>query len=310
MIENIQEILKQRPSVHKLYYGAFIQESFKFGENVYAVPLQKLGFLKQANYAAIYIVEVCGGVVSNENFKALVEQGKDALPAFSLVAVLEKNDSPENLELKALEAFEPIEKILSWSTGDDFTAFAICTANNENTFFRLLAPFSRRRQRLGFGNTGRDYENQLNRMVEASENDEHFCFALGLFHDAVKENNQLFKIARLFSCLESLAYKLKKGNPSRKAVKMLLGLENGATATYSIDGTQYKFDRIEIAGRLRDKFFHGVPFKRDDLNAENQHVFDLLEKEPRQLADSLLNDCEIEFARWANGASNGLRDPS
>ena len=42
--------------------------------------------------------------------------------------------------------------------------------------------------------SGSDCENQLNRMVGASENDEHFSFALGLFHDAVKEDNQ-FQIA-------------------------------------------------------------------------------------------------------------------
>lgn len=75
----------------------------------------------------------------------------------------------------------------------------------------------------------------------------------------------------------------------------------------NIGGKEYKFDRIEIAGRLRDKLFHGVPFKESDLNSQSKHVFELIKCEPELIASSLRDDCELEFARWANGASNGLK---
>ncbi len=75
----------------------------------------------------------------------------------------------------------------------------------------------------------------------------------------------------------------------------------------NIAGKEYQYDRIEIAGRLRDKLFHGVPFRKKDLNAVSKHVFELIENNPESIAASLGNDCELEFARWANGVSNGLK---
>ncbi len=144
-------------------------------------------------------------------------------------------------------------------------------------------------------------------MVVCAENDVHFLFAIGLYKDALAEDNQIFKIARFFSCLESLAYKIKSKEPAtRKAVKTLLGLNDGAMMHINIGEKEYAFDRIEIAGRLRDKLFHGAQFKEGDLNSQSKHVFELMECQPELIADALRDDCELEFSRWANGVSNGL----
>lgn len=114
--------------------------------------------------------------------------------------------------------------------------------------------------------------------------------------------------ARLFNCLECLAYRLKSkhGDKSRKAVKDLLGQPDGATVEQQVDGEKYRYDAIEIAGRLRDKLFHGVPFREDDLNLESRPVFRLLSAHPELILDSLQTYCELEIARWANGVSRGL----
>lgn len=302
------KILRQRPSVHKLCYGAFIQETLKLKENVYAVPLKTLGFANESEYTAQYVISVCGGSVEQKQLDSLIKLGEQALPVIALVVVLDQVDSPERMEINAEKQLLIPEKVTGWSAGESLVPFAYITCNRERHFFRLLPPHSRRRQRLGFGNTGSDYSDQISRMVECAENDEHFLFAIGLYRDALAEDNQIFRIARFFSCLESLAYKIKSDKfPSRKAVKALLGLEEGAMAHHNIDGKDYRFDRIEIAGRLRDKLFHGVPFKESDLNAQSKHVFELMESKPETIASSLRDDCELEFARWANGASNGLK---
>jgi len=65
---NILEILKQKPSVHKLCYGGFIQEALQLKENVYAIPLKALGFVSEAGYASQYVVEICGGNVEQKQF--------------------------------------------------------------------------------------------------------------------------------------------------------------------------------------------------------------------------------------------------
>jgi hypothetical protein len=162
----------------------------------------------------------------------------------------------------------------------------------------------KKRTRLGFGNTGEDFNNQINRIIERSKKDEHFTYALSILHDANFEVNPKFRIARYFNCLECLAYKLKdKDTRSRKAVKKLIGLEDGAMCEISIQEKKYRYDRIEIAGRIRDKLFHGTEFKKKDLNKESKDAIELYELHPEQIATTIQDDCEIEIARWANGAS-------
>ena len=307
--EVIMDILQQKPSVHKLYYGGYIQETLKLKEHIYAVPLKALGFNDESNYTARYVTEICGGVVDTKQLHYLIQQGKNALPVIAIVVLGLNLDTPEIMEREAEKALIILEKIVGWAAGESLIPFAYITSLPDQHFFRILPPYSRGRQRLGFGNTGKDYSSQLTRIIDCAEKDEHFLFALSLYKDALSEDNATFKIARFFSCLESLAYKLKsKDVPSRKAVKQLLGLKDGAFVQQNIDGKEYKYDRIEISGRLRDKLFHGIPFKEKDLNAESKHVFELLENEPELIANSLRDDCELEFARWSNKASNGLTE--
>ena len=306
--QDVLLILKHKPSVHKLCYGAFIQETIQLSESVFAVPLKALGFSDEAAYTKKYIVDICGGNVDQQQFDSLRMQGESVLPVIVLVVQLNKSeDSPEEMEKNAESALMIPEKIVGWAAGEVLTPFAFVTNKIEQHYFRVVPPHSRRRQSLGFGNTGKDYSNLIQRMIECAKDDEQFLFALILYKDALNESNQVFKMARLFSVLESLAYKLKSQEcPSRKAVKKLLGLEDGALVCMNIAGKEYKFDRIEIAGRLRDKLFHGVPFKERDLNQASRHVFELLEIHPETLSSSLRDDCELEFVRWANGVSNGL----
>jgi hypothetical protein len=304
--QDVMLILNHKPSVHKLCSGAFIQETIQLKDNVFAVPLKAVGFSDESEYVAKYVIDICGGKVEHSQLDQLKKQGENALPVIALVVQLQKEDTPENMEKIAEAELMIPEKVIGWAAGEELTVFAYVTSVIQQQYFRVVPPQSRRRQRLGIGNTGSDYSNQIQRMVVCAQNDEHFLFALGLYKDALNESNQVFKIARFFSVLESLSYKIKSEG-SRKGVRKLLGLSNGAMVCCNIEGTEYKFDRVEISGRLRDKLFHGVPFKEDDLNKASKHVFELLEKRPEIIANSLRDDCELEFARWANGDSNGLK---
>jgi hypothetical protein len=48
-----------------------------------------------------------------------------------------------------------------------------------------------------------------------------------------------------------------------------------------------------------------VPFDPSDLTEDAQLAFKHLEAHPDQLRDPLQDDCALEIARWANGASLG-----
>ncbi len=305
--EKIHTILRRRPAVHQLCSGAFIQEPLRLTDLLYAVPLSPIGFGAQAHFTAQYTTELTGDQVDQCGLHNLLSQGARALPVVALVNFSDDNTDPEVLENAANSALNLGRRIISWASGDEISPFGVVTLTSDRSFFRLLAPHSNLRQRLGFGNTGQNFDSQISRIYDTARNDHHFDFALSLLHDAATELNPLFRIARYYNVLECLAAKLKASfnGHSRKAVKALIGLEEPSLSEVVIQGEKFRYDPVEIAGRLRDKLFHGVQFREDHLNDASRGVFRLLEISPNTIADSMKSYCEIEIARWANGASKG-----
>lgn len=307
--EDLNKILQMRPAVHELYYGAFIQETLQIKDNLYAIPLRSLGFQTQAEYLGLYSVQIAKTAVDKVGIENLIAQGSDAFPVIALVFINSTDSTPELLEKEAQKEFDKAIKVISWASGDETSAFGVLTLTTNQSYFKLLLPHCNKRIRLGFGNTGEDFKNQITSLINAIEKDEHFEFGITMYHDALKESNPQFQIARFFSCLECLAHKIKsKERPSRKAVKYLLGLEDGAISEVHIDGKKYRYDAVEIAGRIRDKLFHGVKVIKSE-NTEVKMAYELYESHPEQIASSMKSYCEIEIAKWANGASRGLERP-
>jgi hypothetical protein len=273
--------------------------------DVLAVPLASLGFQAELGYVAGYLRQFFGTELTPLEAEAGRAQGSEALPVITVIHFPEASASPQELEAGARATLERAEQIIAWASGDRLTEFAYVTVTADAPpFFRMVPPHSRRRLRLGFGNTDEAFQGNVERIRRAADEDPRFAFAMAMFTDAAHEPNPLFKVCRLFNVLESLAYALKNANRgSRLAVKIMLGLEGGAISNLTVDGRQISYDRIEIAGRLRDKYFHGSPFRENDLIEEARPVFYLVEHHPNIIADSLLVDCELALARWANDAS-------
>jgi hypothetical protein len=279
-------------------------------ESLLATPLTALGFDTEANYTAQYVTEILGGDVSTDRHQELLKQGVHAHPVIAITAYRAVSAPPTELENVVVQDLMRARQLITWASGDEITPFAMVTANAEGTFFRLVAPQSRRRQRLGFGNTGDDFYSQLARIDTALDEDEHFALALSLYHDAVREENQRFRIARFFNVLECLAYKLKKERRSRTAIRYLLDLEGGAMVEITDRSNRFRFDVVEIGGRVRDALLHGSAFRPEDLNIASRPAFTLYEERPEEIAGPLQSYCELEIARWANNASRGRNPPS
>lgn len=303
--EEVAAQIARRPAVHRLCYGAFLQAPVWISADVLAIPLAALGFEAELGYVADYIHQFFGMELSPKNAQAGRAQGAEALPVITVIHFPEASASPQELEAGACGCLERAEQIVAWATGDRLTEFAYVTVTDDDPpFFRMVPPNSRRRLRLGFGNTDEAFQGNVERIRQAADEDPRFAFAMAMFADAAHEPNPLFKACRLFNVLESLAYALKNADTgSRRAVKVMLGLEEGAMCNQHVDGREISYDRIEIAGRLRNQFFHGSPFREQDLIEEARPIFYLIEHRPEIIADALLSDCEIALARWANDAS-------
>lgn len=309
-ISAVKAHLAQRPSVHQLCKGAFLQEPITVGSTTLLVPLSPIGYRTQAEYVGHYVQELTDASVDQAAIRSLVARGEPVWPVVAVVVHCSDGQTPEELEAAVETQLDLGRQILAWASGDDVTPFGLVTLPEDNSFFRLLFPHSRRRHRLGFGNTGEDFASQIARILQAAEGDERFAFALSLYHDAVRERNPQFQIARFFNCLECMAAKLKtKKRPSRKAVKYLLGLEDGAMVEVSHQNSKIRYDAVEIGGRVRDQLFHGVTFREKDLISEARPAFALYQMKPDIMAGALKGYCELEIARWANGVSRGTSVP-
>lgn len=297
--------IARRPAVHRLCYGAFLQASVWISPDVLTVPLVPLGFEAELAYVAVYLRQFFGIELTPEEVQAGQAQGAEALPVIIVIHFPEASALPQELEAGASASLARAEQIIAWATGDRLTEFAYVTMTDDDPpFFRMVPPHSRRRLRLGIGNIDEAFQGNVERIRQAADEDPRFAFAMAMFADAAHEPNPLFKVCRLFNVLESLAYALKNADTgSRRAVKIMLGLEEGAMCNQRVDGREISYDRVEIAGRLRDKFFHGSPFREQDLIEEARPVFYLIEHRPEVIAYALLSDCEIALARWANDAS-------
>lgn len=300
--------LRAKPAVHQLCAGAWLQAPFRLSSDVVAVPFGELGFTRQAEHLSRYVIEIIRGQVDQPAFESLTKAGANALPVIALCAPIAVDARPEELEALAAERLDRGRQALAWATGEEIVPFGMVVVGSGATHFRMLPPHSRRRQRLfGLGGARDDFQASLSSIVKVAEVDEHFAYALSLHHDALREVNPRFRIGRLFNVLECLAYRLKsEARPSRKAVKYLIGLEDEPPVMANIGGKEYRYDCVEIGGRVRDKLFHGVPFRAEHLNLESRAAFELYEHQPQVIADGLAVHCEIQIARWANGSSRGL----
>jgi len=304
-VDEVAKQIARRPAVHRLCYGAFLQAPVWISPDVLAVPLTALGFEAEFGYVGDYLRQFFGIELRPEEARAGRTQVDAALPVITVIYFPRASALPNELETGARASLERAEQIIAWTTGDRLTEFAYVTVTDEDPpYFRLVPPHSRRRLRLGFGNTGEAFQGNVERIRQAADEDSQFAFAMALFTDAAHEPNPIFKVCRLFNVLESLAYALKNSDTgSRRAIKAMLGLEESAICNVQIDGRAIRYDRIEIAGRLRDKYFHGSPFGEDDLIKEARPVFYLIEHHPEIIAEALQGDCELALAKWANEAS-------
>ena len=298
-----------RPAVHQICAGAFVQERLNLGAAIWAIPLRPLGFMSEAAVTAQYAREI-GAVVDQGALDNLISQGANSRPLVALVRHCAVDVDPALLEEAASEDLRIARHVIAWSSGETPEPIAMVTARKSETYFRMIPPTSRNRQRLGLGNERERHEPVMQRLFKAMAEDQRFSFAVSIYVDALKADDPEFRVARFYACLESLTYRIRSrhGDKSRAAVRDLIGMPEGAAFSVNAEGQQLTMDRIEVGGRIRDKLIHGVPFNERDLTVEARRAYTYLRTQPAQLRDMLMTDCELEIARWANGTSRRLGD--
>lgn len=294
-----------RPSVHRLYHGAFIQAPFQLGLNTIVFPLLPVGADHLIEYAKDYQGQFFGQPMQAEAEQSFSQSGCTNSPVIAVVCVPPEDNDPAAMELACNRIFTRAEQAISWISGNYPVPFMNFVSKRSGMFARFIPPPQTRRMHLSFGDHATEQQDRVEKLLAAADADERFSFGLSMYRDATHEHNPGYQIARLFSVLESFAYALKgDGIGSRTAVRKMMGLEAGAIGEAGLQcGRKIRYDRVELSGRLRDKLFHGVPFSRDDLSDEWRDGFDLIADHPDILVRDLKSDCETEISKWAHGTS-------
>ncbi|MGM0832885.1 MAG: hypothetical protein ACQEUK_08615 [Pseudomonadota bacterium] len=145
------------------------------------------------------------------------------------------------------------------------------------------------------------------------EDDDQLHYYISLLQQASELADEHFRIARMYSLLETIAsgissqFEREKKKPmTRAAIRFIAG--------YFIDydiprftlgkSDYYEFDHIELAGRVRHKIFHGGGQLRvSDVPAKLKPGVELLHRRPDLISHILRRDCEAQLTGWARRTS-------
>jgi hypothetical protein len=155
------------------------------------------------------------------------------------------------------------------------------------------------------------------------DDDDQLHYYISLLQQASELADENFRIARMYSLLETMASGISpqfereaKKPMTRAAIRFMTG--------YFIDfdiprftlgkSDDYEFDHIELAGQIRHKIFHGGgQLKTSDVSAKLKPGVELLHRRPDLIAHVLRRDCESQLTGWARRTSrawqaqNGIR---
>lgn len=146
--------------------------------------------------------------------------------------------------------------------------------------------------------------------------DDQLHFFISIIEQIYGIRDEVFRIARYYSLMEAMAggitsqFIRQSGNDSmtRTAIRFMLGyfLEFDVPRFTITPNLDFEFDHIELAGRVRDRLFHGgQELVGSDVPEVLRPGTDLLRLRPDMISHLLRRDCEQEIVSWSRRESRG-----
>ena len=294
------EFTKNKNYVVVLTYGAFIQRHIKLSENLEILPLKPLYEQCLVNYLSTSCKDF-NVKVGEENLKELFKQIKDTRPVTAIIITNNLNiKSAENFEKEVEDEIKKLKLIISFISGDSIIEFGRILKIKEETFFRMIPIFSRKRQKLFF--TKDEEKSFFENAHRISVSNRYY---MSLLHDANHESNPKFQLARYFAVLEAISNNYKKENHKGSKDQIRFMIYNNESKRNSIHvkikDKSIELDPIEISFRFRNNFLHGgepTYEKFEDLMPIE--IWKSLNNRSNQVLNSLQNYCEIQLMKELN----------
>jgi hypothetical protein len=302
----LQAWARGRPALVEICSGACLKSPMHFGENAIATPLGALGNDHTIGYGVQFLHGL--GVRTDAAFHKQARLEGNNFNGLNLIAIV-GDDANKLLQLQP--AINRVKTLLSFYLATELVPMIrIQWSGTRNpSAAEFLAP---RSARGGPSRDGHDPVNEdfLNLCMSDRRDDDRLHYFVGLLEQCLGLFDERLKIARLYSLLESLASPIKSqfsrqaGNDaqSRTSIRYMLGYfldKDIPRFTLQDPDEDFEFDHIELAGRLRDKIFHGGgALSIDSVPDILKPGVRLLELQPRLLVHWLRRDCEQAIVDW------------
>ncbi|WP_127020715.1 hypothetical protein [Rheinheimera mangrovi] len=308
----IISFLMGRPAYIEIIVGPRIQARLELDEFTHAFPLVPTGNSLHVDFGCQLLNFL--GIPFDDGFVQMaINQGS---PFNDATAVVYSNLSSEDFELAGQGLLKKVGRyraLLALYAGGPFSPIVKMKWNEPGlAHVEFQAPPYRRGliSRLEDDPISSDF---LRLCAGERNDDDQLHYYISLLQQASELADEHFRIARMYSLLETMAsgissqFERRAKKPmTRAAIRFMTG--------YFIDfdiprftlgkSDDYEFDHIELAGQVRHKIFHGGgQLKTSDVSAKLKPGVELLNRRPDLIANVLRRDCESQLTGWARRTS-------
>jgi hypothetical protein len=305
------QFVNGRRAFVELAVGPLIREQINLDDHTCVFPIAPIGNNENIRFGAELLSAL--KIPADQGFYNEANRQGATFSATAAFVYLELSD--EDFELASLAALPKVMRhraLLALYAGGPFTpVMRIQWVSPGLAHVEFLPPRFRR------GLSARYPDDPISpdfvRACATRSDDDQLHYFLILLEQASELGDDLFRIARLYSVLETMAssitsqFERQAGRPmKRTAIRFMTGyFSEFDISRFTVgDAHEFEFDHIELAGQVRDKIFHGGGLlRREDVPVKLRHGLDLLHLRPDLLCHALRRDCEREIVGWAQKES-------
>ena len=310
----IKKFVGERRAFLEVSVGPPLADMMLFDEDTVAYPMGSLGNQANINFGIRLLHSL--GVPTDPGFlKAAQKQGA---PFNHLTVVVYAGLENEEFEKAARGLSQRIDRCRAllglYTVGEHVPILRIKWTEPQLGEAEFLGPRYRGvRDRAGDDPISLEF---VKTCATDHYEDDQLHYFVSMIEQIYGLQDEVFRIARYYSLMEAMAGAIKSpfehqsGNPAmtRTAIRFMIGyfLEFDIPRFTVTPDRDFEFDHIELAGRVRDKLFHGGgTLVRNDVPNVLRPGVDLLSLKPDMISHRLRRDCELEIVRWSRRESRG-----
>ena len=287
----IKSYLNQDNYSGVLVYGSHIDEITEIFGNILLIPLKSLYHNNYIEYLKDFFATF-NYKYADYNLNTFNKDYSDNIPVCYIISKNDKTLSGiSEFDAHYQDSIENAKLFLALVSGHSAFEFFKIAKINGKIFYKTELIQYNKLHRLWTSNL------EKNHFIENAEKTiTNQKFAISLFHDANKEINYMYKIARYFMVLESIT---GSESQSKNHIKSFFKNNNYSyemNLTNNVYNYTLNIDAIEIAGTIRAKLFHGAQLKYKHFNNKiSAEEYELIIKYPEDLSRHMRDLCETAF---------------